>query len=202
MKKLVMAFFVMCLCFPAYAHGANTSGPSREEALQIAERWIAAEGLVNPCVGKLTIRMHADPQVGGFRVRGFADGWRGQEWDPTLCDVTLREGMGAVEECEVLGHEYMHMVRGPDHTGPLAPESFGPAECRIEVKRSPRQLLHDTVRESLPKSLIWRVRCSKKHCVATSPQARYARRITFRFEAGGLMTGKWTVKQRRNNGRT
>ena len=116
-------------------------GPSFTRAFIIADAWVTGHGLVNTCAGKLQIRWEANPQNADGQIDGWADGWvwtgEAYAWDTSRCQIGIRTGMSRTMTCGVLGHELMHAVRGPEHSGPLPSTRTVPPACGM-WKEHPR----------------------------------------------------------------
>ncbi|MDP8908029.1 MAG: hypothetical protein M3N47_02700 [Chloroflexota bacterium] len=137
---LCAAAATLTLAAPAQA----TADPaSVARALEIADRWAAKDAPhhVNHCAGgRMALTFADEPMVGSPMVDGFADGWAWDgvvyRWDHAACRATIRSGMPTERTCEVIAHELMHFVIGPQHVGPLDPRHPG-ADCSESPPHAP-----------------------------------------------------------------
>lgn len=146
MPRILLAtlFTVVIASLPAQAT-AHPTGPTPQEAIEIADRWAAkdAPAHVNYCAGgRSTItRSNAVIDAVNGMALGFAEGWywtgTTYAWDSTRCTWTTRENLSAATQCMVDAHEMMHFVIGPEHVGPLDPQHPGPVECFTHAEPLP-----------------------------------------------------------------
>lgn len=146
-RALTLAAATLALTAPAVGASIVT------DSLAIADQWAArtVPHLPNHCAGgRLSIAWVALRTVDGFDILGTADGWRWNghawEWDHAACEVTIARGQGVLSKCEILVHELLHFVIGPQHEGPLDPRHPAPPACarlaeRYERAKSRRVML-------------------------------------------------------------
>jgi hypothetical protein len=172
-RNTLACIAVLILTFPPVAAAAL----SVTDDLAIADRYWGP----HPCAGQ--VQVIEDPGLPG---RGFAEqaehGVTGVPgaWQLVACIVTIAPGLDPVTQCQVIVHGVGHLVYGPGHDGPMAPENLNPVECQPPPV-PPRKALIASIKQNLPAPAgPWRVNCTRTSrrmtCWARSPHARFIRR--------------------------